>query len=106
MWAADGPLLAGEITDRLDTGHAYTSIATVLSRLVAKGLVERTASGRAFTYRTIVDESELAARRLGEVLNATSDRSKVLSRFIGGLSAREVDAVRTLLSESDRRRGS
>lgn len=105
LWAADEPLLPGEINDRLNAGHAYTSIATVLTRLQAKGLVERSPVGRAFAYRPVVEEAELAVRRMAEVLDATSDRSKVLSRFIGGLSDRETTAIRSLLDDIGRRRG-
>lgn len=100
LWAADGPLSPGEITERLDADYAYTSIATVLTRLLAKGLVRRSPSGRAFTYCAAMDESELAVRRIAEVLDASSDRSQVLSRLIGGLSARETSAIRTLLDQA------
>lgn len=106
LWSADRPLVPGEINERLDAGHAYTSIATVLTRLHAKGLVERTPAGRAFAYRPVVDEPELAARRIAEVLDDTSDRSQVLSRFIGGLSAKDATAIRAMLDDATRRRGS
>lgn len=105
LWAADRPLVPGEINERLDAGHAYTSIATVLTRLHAKGLVERSPAGRAFAYRPVVDEPELAARRIAEVLDDTSDRSQVLSRFIGGLSAKDAKAIRAMLDDATRRRG-
>ena len=105
LWAASAPLLASEINGRLGAGHAYTSVATVLTRLHAKGLVERTPAGRAFTYRATLDEQDLAARRIDEVLQRTSDRSKVLSRFIDSLSAREARAVKAMLDEAIERRG-
>ena len=105
LWAAEGPLVPAEINERLDSGHAYTSIATVVTRLHAKGLVERSPVGRAFAYRPVVDEPELAARRIAEVLDDTTDRSKVLSRFIGGLSARDAKAIRAMLDDTGRRRG-
>ena len=35
LWAADRPLLPGEINEQLDGGYAYTSIATILTRKVA-----------------------------------------------------------------------
>ena len=89
LWAADGPLLPGEINERLDAGYAYTSVATILTRLQAKGLVVRTPAGRAFAYEAAVDEPDLAVRRISELLDSSSDRAQVLSRFIGGLSARE-----------------
>lgn len=103
LWDAERPLLPGEINDRLDAGYAYTSIATILTRLQAKGLATRTPSGRAFAYEAAVDESELAVRRIGELLDSASDRSQVLSRFIGGLPAREARAIGAMLDQ--RRKG-
>lgn len=108
LWAADHPLLPAEINDAIDAGYAYTSIATILTRLQAKGLVERSPAGRAFAYRATVDESDLAVRRMAELLDSSSDRTAVLSRFFGGLPAREAKAIRALLdgatSQNPRRR--
>ena len=97
LWNADGSLLPDEINDRLAGDYAYTRVATRLTRLQTKGLVTRTPAGRAFAYRATVDESELAVRRISELLDSASDRSVVLSRFIGGLPAREATAIRALL---------
>ena len=80
---------------------AYTTVATVLTRLHAKGLVEREPVGRAFVYRAIVDESEFAVRRIDDVLSATSDRSSVLAHFVRRLSAREARQIRDLLDQPD-----
>ncbi|MDP2325022.1 MAG: BlaI/MecI/CopY family transcriptional regulator [Gammaproteobacteria bacterium] len=99
LWAADGPLPPGEIKDRLESTLAYTSVATVLGRLHAKGLVERTESGRAFAYRAAIDESQLAVRRIGAVLDSASDKAQVLAGFLGGLSKKDIQAVRALLGE-------
>lgn len=104
LWASETPLRPSEINDRLGAGHAYTSIATVLSRLHAKGLVERAAVGRAFAYSPAMDESTLAVRRITDLLNSSSDRSQVLSRFVGGLSARDAKAVRAMLDDIHSRR--
>lgn len=102
LWAADNPLLPAEVKARLRSTLAYTSVATVLSRLHAKGLAVRTPAGRGFAYQASVDESDLAVRRIDELLDAASDRATVLSRFIGRLSAREAKAVRSLLDHTDR----
>ncbi len=104
LWAADSPLLPAEINERLDAGYAYTSIATILTRLQAKGLVTRTASGRAYAYEAALQESELAARRIGELLDSSSDRSQVLAEFISTLSSRDTKAVRSMLEQSARSR--
>lgn len=100
LWDADGPLLPGEINERLDAGYAYTSIATILTRLQAKGLVSRTPAGRAYAYEATVDEPDLAVRKIGELLDSTSDRALVLSRFVDGLPARDAKALRALLESS------
>ncbi len=100
LWAADQPLLPGEINDRLDAGYAYTSVATILTRLQAKGLVVRKPVGRAFAYEAAVDEPDLAVRRISELLNSSSDRAQVLTRFIGGLPAREAKAIRAILDST------
>jgi predicted transcriptional regulator len=101
LWSADGPLLPGDINDRLDAGYAYTSVATILTRLQAKGLVVRTPMGRAFAYEAAVDEPDLAVRRISQLLDSTSDRAQVLSRFIGGLPQREAAAIRAMLEAAN-----
>lgn len=105
LWAAEGPLLPGEINDRLDASYAYTSVATILTRLQAKGLVVRNPAGRAYAYEAAVDEPELAVRRISELLDSSSDRAQVLSRFIGGLPTREATAVRAMLDRANRDTG-
>jgi predicted transcriptional regulator len=102
LWAADRALTPSEVQQRLDGGLAYTSVATTLVRLHAKGLVERHAAGRAFDYEASFGESQLAARRLQDVLASTSDRVGALAGFVGGLSARDVKALRALLKDTDR----
>lgn len=99
LWAADRPLSPAEIRERMRSDLAYNSVATVLSRLHVKGLVQRHEHGRAHTYSALVDESQLAARRIGEVLNSASDKRQVLAGFLGSLSKKDIAAVRALLAE-------
>ena len=100
LWAADGPLQPSDIKERLDAPLAYTSVATVLTRLHVKGLVTRTESGRAFAYEAVVDEAQLATRRIGDVLSTVTDREAVLAGFVRSLSKKEAKALRTLLELS------
>src|SRR5215203_6062626 len=101
LWASDRPLLPGEINERLDAGLAYTSVATILTRLQAKGLVVRSPAGRAYSYEAAVDEPDLAVRRISELLDSSTDRAQVLSRFFGGLPPREAKAIRALLDQAN-----
>lgn len=100
LWAADRPLQPGDVKELLDIDLAYTSVATVLTRLHAKGLVDRAEVGRAFAYSPVVAESELTARRIGEVLASTTDRSAALAGFVRSLSKRDAKALRALLDDS------
>jgi predicted transcriptional regulator len=91
--------MPAEINERLAGDYAYTSVATILTRLQAKGLVQRTPTGRAFAYAPAVDEPDLAVRRISELLDSSTDRTQVLSRFIGGLSAKEAKVIREMLDQ-------
>lgn len=102
LWSARRPLLPAEVKERLGADLAYTSVATVLGRLHAKGLIRRAAAGRAFTYEPAIDEADLAARRIKDVLTSATDRVAVLAGFVGSLSRREVKTLRSLLEDRDR----
>jgi predicted transcriptional regulator len=100
LWAAEGPLQPGDVRDRLPVPLAYTSVATVLGRLHAKGLVQRHESGRAFTYEAAFDESQLAVKRIAELYSSASDKRQVLAGFLGSLPKKDIAAVRALLGEA------
>lgn len=99
LWAAGGALTPGEVNDELGGGLAYTTVMTVLTRLWQKGLLERSRRGRAYAYRALVSETELAAQRLNDALAAAPDRAEVLARFVGSLSRRDVAQLRRLLDD-------
>lgn len=103
LWNAPTPMTPADVNAELGGELAYTSVATILSRLHGKGLVTRTPVGRAFAYSAAVDEAELAAQRLGEVIASVSDRADVLARFVGKLSKRDVNALRKVIDRSSTR---
>ncbi len=75
LWEV-GQASAPEIYARIGRPNrlVYTSIAKVLDRLHAKGLVSRERVGKAFVYRPLADretvEREYAANALGRVLGS------------------------------------
>lgn len=101
LWAAAGPLQPGDVKDRLALDLAYTSVATVLGRLQTKGWVTRVPQGRGFAYLAAVQEADLAAQRIAEVLASAHDRDAVLMTFVGKLSRRDLKALRDVLGEDD-----
>jgi predicted transcriptional regulator len=74
---------------------AYTTIQTVMNRLLDRGLLERKKRGKAFVYRARYPESELVARSMQERLaGASADaRTPALLSLIEGLKADDLDEL-------------
>jgi len=74
---------------------AYTTIQTVMNRLLDRGLLERTRRGKAFVYRPRYPESELVARSMRERLaGASADaRTPALLSLVDGLKHDELDEL-------------
>ena len=100
LQAAGSALSPGEVRDRLGGDLAYTTVVTILSRLHAKGVLERRKAGRAFRYVPVADEPGLAARRMARVLDAEPDREAVLARFVSDLSDADEHLLRRMLGEA------
>jgi predicted transcriptional regulator len=92
-------LTASDVQARLGGSLTYSTVVTILSRLHAKGMLEREAHGRAYAYRPISDESGLAARRMRQVLDSEANRRLVLARFVSDLSDEDESLLRSLLDE-------
>ncbi len=96
---ATAPLSPGQVRERLSEDLSYSTVVTIVSRLHAKGLLERERTGRAFVYRP-VDDASRAASQMRQALAAGSDHGAVLSRFVSGLSGRDAGMLRDLLGET------
>jgi predicted transcriptional regulator len=67
LWQADMPVSVREVVDRVNAVRAaplaYTTVMTVLSRLVGKGILVREQQGRGFVYSPVVaDTADIAVR--------------------------------------------
>ena len=101
LHAAGEPLSPGTVRERLGGDLAYTTVVTILSRLHAKGVLERARAGRAYLYAPVADEPGLAARRMATVLAAEPDREAVLARFVSGLSESDEQLLRRMLGTEE-----
>jgi predicted transcriptional regulator len=101
LHAAGEPLSPGTVRERLGSDLAYTTVVTILSRLHAKGVLERARAGRAYLYAPVADEPGLAARRMATVLAAEPDREAVLARFVSGLSESDEQSLRRMLGTEE-----
>jgi predicted transcriptional regulator len=102
--AADAPLSPGQVRERLAVRPrgelSYSTVVTIVSRLHAKGLLERERAGRGFAY-TLVDPASLAAGQMSRALDAGVDHGAVLTRFVSGLSGRDARLLRRLLASGE-----
>lgn len=100
LQAAGSALSPGEVRERIGGSLAYTTVVTILSRLHAKGVLERHKVGRAYLYAPVADEPGLAARRMARVLDGEADREAVLARFVSGLSDSDEELLRRMLGDT------
>jgi predicted transcriptional regulator len=96
---AGSALSPGEVRERLGGQLAYTTVVTILSRLHAKGVLERHKAGRAYLYAPVADQPGLAARRMARVLDGEADREAVLARFVSSLSDSDEELLRRMLGD-------
>ena len=97
--ATGSALSPGEVRELIGGDLAYTTVVTILSRLHAKGVLDRRKSGRAYLYAPVADSPGLAARRMARVLDEESDREAVLARFVSSLSGRDEELLRRMLAD-------
>lgn len=104
IWDADAPLSAYHVQATLEQAGralAATTLLTVLSRLEKKGFVTSDRSSRPHRYCAIATRADHVAELMHDVLGAGGDRTAVLERFVGGVSAEDAALLRTLLAGSD-----
>lgn len=102
LWSAGRPLTPGETVDAIGGGLAYTTVQTILVRLLAKGVVLREPVGRAFAYSPVLDQAGVVASRMRAVLDSGGDHQAVLSRFLGTLTEDEQQALVELMDRRGR----
>lgn len=101
LWAGDEPLSPRQVQARLESGLAYTTVMTVLTRLWSKGVLDRQRVNRSYAYSPKFSEADLVAARMRDLLDRTRDRGAVLSRFVGILSDDEATTLRDFLEADD-----
>lgn len=99
LWSADEPVSGSWVREHLedDPRPALTTVLTVLSRLVDKGVVRRSGTERAVRFSAGTTEAEAAAGAMQRVLAETVDRPTALAEFAGRLDEVELRALRRAL---------
>jgi len=99
LWEVPGQQLTGrEVADVLGD-YAYTTVATILDRLVKKDAVSRRKEGRAFRFTATDGPATRAATLMREALGATEEPDVALARFVQTASPSEAEALRRALGQ-------
>lgn len=98
LWAV-GVATPAEVHQAIAPELAYTTVTTVLARLLEKERIERTRRGRSFAYSPLQSEAEHRAGAMSTTLGAAADRSAVLSNFVDALDPADLVVLRELLDE-------
>ena len=101
LWEEHGrELTARNVADELP-GYAYTTVATVLDRLIHKGLVSRRLDGRAIRFASIGTRADHTAELMHETLVRARNPDATLVRFVKTVSRSEAAVLRRALAELD-----
>lgn len=99
IWAAEGPVTAGQLLDRFaDRGWKAQTMSTFLARLVRKGVLTVRKRGKANLYAPAVTEQGYRQLEARHVVDALYDGSLTdfLAALFGGeppLRAEELEAL-------------
>lgn len=99
LWASGQPMTPGDVHRAIgsDRALAYTTVMTILTRLLEKGELTRRRHGRSFEYEPVVQRHERVAQRMGDVLDAAGDQMLALSTFVTSLPDGQRIALREFL---------
>jgi len=99
LWDCPDQLCTREVLQHL-TSHAlaYTTVATVLTNLVRKGMVERIAVDRTWAHRPLQSRSRYAASIMSQALTASEDRAASFLHFVQNMSDDDSALLRGLLA--------
>jgi len=100
----DTELSVRDVADALPE-YAYTTVATVLDRLVHKDLVRRRMDGRTIRFTTIGTGGTHTAVLMREALAVSRDSDGALRRFAQTLSTSEASVLLDALNDMKRNAG-
>jgi predicted transcriptional regulator len=101
LWDLDRPASGREVHERLaGRDLAYTTVMTVMDRLVRKDVLTKQRDGRAYRYAPRTTRAAMTAELMREALASTgADRDQALVSFVGEASPEDLAALRKALAD-------
>jgi predicted transcriptional regulator len=99
VWRLGRPVTGREVVNALgrERSLAYTTVLTIMDRLVKKGILTKARVGRAFAYQPLQSREAYTAGLMAEVLDDADDPQGVLLHFVDRISAKDVRLLRDAL---------
>lgn len=100
VWDAGAPMKVREtmnVLRRRGRVLAYTTVATVMINLQAKGCLHRTVDGRAFRYAAVGTRAEYAADLVKQALEHSDDTTASFVALLSGMPQEHRRALETAL---------
>lgn len=95
---ADEPLTIRAVAENMP-GLAYTTVATVLSNLNRKHMVEQLRDQPVLRYRPVRGRAKHLAWVMSEILEGATNRERCLENFVAGLPSEDVAVLKRLLAD-------
>lgn len=110
IWQSSSSISVRDITEILQEKRkiAYTTVMTIMNRLVDKGLLSRKQDGRAYLYKGTVSKDKFLTRISRQIIKnfMASFGDAAVAHFVeevGKLSPAKKTALRRLLKEAKKR---
>ena len=97
LWDSDGREVSVRDVAAALPGYAYTTVATILDRLVHKGVITRRMVGRTVRFSAVGSKGAHTALLMHKALGEDSDPDAALLCFVHGLSDGEASVLRRAL---------
>ena len=90
-----------EVITHLQTGLAYTTIATVLANLERKTLAQSSRDARSVRYSAGMTREQYAVVQMEHVLGTSRDRSASILQFVNSMPESDLELLRTYLQHRE-----
>ncbi len=106
LWAR-GECTTAEVAEGLDRDLAHTTVATLLTRLEKRGVVDARRDGRQIVYRARVAEADVKRTMVADLLGTLfgGDAKALVAHLVREeeIAPGDLDKVRRLLAKSETR---
>ncbi len=101
LWESPGHAFSARDVAGALPEYAYTTVATVLDRVLQKGLVRRSLDGRTNRFVATAGSADYAADAMREAMVMAPHPDAVLARFVEVLDGPQAEALRTALAQRE-----